>query len=558
MKRKCILYIIVCIAIVLLISLSSCSENNEISQSSKSEQTVTESEVSYTIIFDPNGGSIESDYMIVYKNKKIDLPIPVKGTDKFLGWYNKETGELVDSDTNINKSISVIAKWSHYNVTYLNYDGSIFKVDKVTSLERLSPTQDIPNSPNGKEFDKWDYVFGVYIEKDITISPVFKNKLLEIVFMTYDDKSSVMNDEIEYNSYMDLPIPKSYGREFLGWYDDLSIDAKQITNDTVFVSDITLYARWDSYIVDFYDSHNQLLERKKINGFNKIVYPDDIPVSDNCDKFIGWDVSEDTIINSNISVYPLFDPNEKDHSYSRWDIISQPTYITEGLMIRKCTRCGEVENKVIPVKKGLIFNIETKENDIYYTVTCDKEYIKEENVTSITIPSNIRGLKVLYIEKDAFSGLTCLDEVIIEFGIIGIKDRAFKDCSITNVVLPNSITTIGEEAFAGSDLLELIVPSSVKIIKKNAFKGCKLMQLLNIKEGVMIIEEGAFSDCNMIYSLYMPKNIQDINQNAFNNCVNLSFIYFDGTKEEWNSFNYDDIGNERLKMATVIFLKETN
>lgn len=80
---------------------------------------------------------------------------------------------------------------------------------------------------------------------------------------------------------------------------------------------------------------------------------------------------------------------------------------------------------------------------------------------------------VYLIMPHAFSGCRRLSSVHFGKGLLSIKYRAFKDCRLQSVILPDGLYEIGAEAFKGNSRLSLVViPHSVRKIGKDAFLDC--------------------------------------------------------------------------------------
>ena len=73
-----------------------------------------------------------------------------------------------------------------------------------------------------------------------------------------------------------------------------------------------------------------------------------------------------------------------------------------------------------------------------------------------------------------FKGASYLNTLTLGSSITAIGNEAFRNCSLSEVVLPPSVETIGDYAFAGNTNLALITMGhKMASIGDNAFKGCK-------------------------------------------------------------------------------------
>ena len=105
------------------------------------------------------------------------------------------------------------------------------------------------------------------------------------------------------------------------------------------------------------------------------------------------------------------------------------------------------------------FLFDEKYNTIY-------GYIGED--TEIEIPSEINGISVKTIGHFAFRNKS-LTSVIIPDSVTTIGNEAFRSNQLTSVVIPDSVTTIGRNAFSFNQLKSINIPESVTTIGGNAF-----------------------------------------------------------------------------------------
>lgn len=127
----------------------------------------------------------------------------------------------------------------------------------------------------------------------------------------------------------------------------------------------------------------------------------------------------------------------------------------------------------------------------------------DESATNVVIPSEINGIAVTSIEKDAF-----------------------KFCrQLESVTIPNSITSIGDFAFyACSSLTSLTIPDSVIYISDDAFGSCSKLKSVKLSENIKYIHRFTFSSCKSLTSIIIPENVTYIDMNAFYNCTTLEEI----------------------------------
>ena len=140
----------------------------------------------FTITFDPNGGTLNGS-----KTKTVSLgdivygklPTASKTGYSFIGWFTeKEGGEQISSATKIIASdLTLYAQYADvYTYTFLDADGDIFKRGTVAEGELIPIPETSPTkAPDGQytyKFSHWEgYTEGktVMETKDMTFKPVF-------------------------------------------------------------------------------------------------------------------------------------------------------------------------------------------------------------------------------------------------------------------------------------------------------------------------------------------------------------------------------------------------
>lgn len=218
-----------------------------------------------------------------------------------------------------------------------------------------------------------------------------------------------------------------------------------------------------------------------------------------------------------------------------------------------------------------------------------------EGLKSITLSENIRE-----IPSCAFRWCHSLESITIPGGISQIGEEAFSDCiALADVQLPAGLERIGWGAFAGcSSLAEVELPDTVTDMGLGAFSGCYAMKRLKLSSGLTVIEESTFDSCSSLEVIDIPEGVTDVQERAFYYCVavrelllpeslttytmsfgafkgcsptvlkigsgitiitegmlcrsqNLEHIYYNGTKEAWESIRIDEQWLRNLSNCTV-------
>lgn len=137
-------------------------------------------------------------------------------------------------------------------------------------------------------------------------------------------------------------------------------------------------------------------------------------------------------------------------------------------------------------------------------------------------------------------------------GTIGVSENAFNGCSLTEIILPESLKTLWDYAFNNCKALVSIDISNVENIYQNVFKdctslksvilpeltsinpgmfyGCSALENVDIPDGVIDIGAYAFYGCAKLKSIELPENVRRIEKFAFCGCSSLES--FDYTQNE--------------------------
>ncbi len=105
---------------------------------------------------------------------------------------------------------------------------------------------------------------------------------------------------------------------------------------------------------------------------------------------------------------------------------------------------------------------------------------------------------------------------------------------------------------------KVIVPPShlgvsVLSIGGYAFSMCKQLTEVQIAAGIERIDKRAFSGCEALTTVTIPASVTVIGSNAFLNCPKLTKVYYAGTQAQWQQIMIEQMGNQALSNAEIIF-----
>jgi len=173
--------------------------------------------------------------------------------------------------------------------------------------------------------------------------------------------------------------------------------------------------------------------------------------------------------------------------------------------------------------------------------------------------------------------ITNFNELQYFTGLTVLADSAFKDCTLREVILPQTISTIGNWSFHFcSDLKSILIPSNVATIGPIAFYGCYGLESIKVSEGnsvfdsrdncnaiietatnklrvgcknttildgIVTIGAGAFLDCPFTTNIQFPSSLKTIEQSAFMGSSGLTSLDFNEGLESIDmyafTYNYD-------------------
>jgi len=459
--------------------------------------------VSYTVAFDANGGTVTPASAVTGANGMLSFPpAPVQTGYAFGGWFTDPTGgDEVTANTVFTKDTTLYAHWIKvYTVSFDANGGTVTPASAVTGANGMLSFPPAPVQA-GHTFDGWftDATGGDQVTEDIvfTKDTTLYAHWTRVYTITFDAGTGGSVNPASATTgtggkLASLPIPTLDGMVFDGWCDSPT-GGNQVTEDTVFTQDTTIYAEWVKVAAQ-YDPKTKTLTvlgkgtMEEIEGYNSSAMGSDSP----------W--------------------TEYQNVIERVDIKDGVTTIGDSAF----RECGKLISVTIPSSVTSIGEF------AFYNCS---------SLSGVTIPDNVATMN-----SSAFSGCG-LASVTIPNGVSKIDDSVFANCSkLSSVEIPSGVTSIGDSAFHSCGALTSItIPGSVTSIGDNAFHSCGLTGV-EIQPGTATIGQWVFEDCASLASITIPKSMATIGMQSFNGCTALNTVNYEGSASDWSSISIDNTG----------------
>lgn len=142
---------------------------------------------------------------------------------------------------------------------------------------------------------------------------------------------------------------------------------------------------------------------------------------------------------------------------------------------------------------------------------------RESSIMEVALPETVTE-----IGEYAFSGCRGVERVVVPGRVYKIGEHAFSDnWHLKDVIIEEGVTIIGHSAFMNCESLSsLTIPGSVTQIEGQAFEYCTGLKTLALGNGVLSIGYNAFRCCGLV-QLILPDSVLDVEYNAFSYCESL-------------------------------------
>lgn len=205
-------------------------------------------------------------------------------------------------------------------------------------------------------------------------------------------------------------------------------------------------------------------------------------------------------------------------------------------------------------------------------------FYKNTVVTSVDIPAAVTN-----IGANAFAGCTALTSVKLTDQIAGVAVSAFDNCKnlrfqqfdnalylgnsenpyavlikglhygIESCTIHTDTALIAAGAFRNCDLTEIVIPKNMRGIGTQAFYECNQLKSLTFEADsrCTLIGSSAFYNCFSLQSAQIPARVASLPTSLFSSCTELKNIHFDGTITEWEKLSKATGWDEATPTYTV-------
>lgn len=131
-----------------------------------------------------------------------------------------------------------------------------------------------------------------------------------------------------------------------------------------------------------------------------------------------------------------------------------------------------------------------------------------------------------YIGVSAFDRCSNLRYLVIPESVHTLEAGVFADCTkLCDVVLPSKLTQINNFLFSRCESLKsIVIPSTVRSIGAFAFESCTSLDNIELPEGVEEIKVSAFINCEQLKKIKLPKSLKSIQHYVFSDCESLTSV----------------------------------
>ncbi len=358
----------------------------------------------------------------------------------------------------------------------------------------------------------------------------------------------------EWDGIPSLPVPTRDGYTFDGWYTAAS-GGNQVTANTVFTRDTTIYAHWSGGPVTEGDGwkYDPNIKTLYITGTGPMQ---NYGGATNADGSTGtntpWDQFRPQIVAIVIS--------EGITRIGEYAFVECPNLVTTDIPVSVTS----VNSYAFAGSNNLkeVYYGGTEEQWGKVSISSGNDPLRNAHInftgetTGVTWDYDSAS-KTLYITgsgpmENYDLTKTDGDKVLVDGSNMRTNAPWAQYYETTEaIVIGDGITSVGQAAFGGFiSLKSATISDSVTSIGSNSFHYCISLPSIKIPDGVTTIGYSAFYNDNSLTSVTIPAGVKSIPTFAFWNCSKLQDVYYGGTRADWRNVSIGkDNGN--LKNATI-------
>ena len=282
------------------------------------------------------------------------------------------------------------------------------------------------------------------------------------------------------------------------------------------------------YFESYDDFVNTEKTCKKYRGITKGYNYNPIPLEQNEIKLF-----------PGIQTFHFYDGYDSNPDSDSQHIITELQKKNESLMINiyeDDNKTGDAKYAIIkedpnyqitPIKTGKFKLDMTCDVDVLTGIDVDDDNLAGKS--EIVIPYHITkiGENCFNPENDPTDFSENLRSIFIPKNVKMLGSRAFYNCYITHITLPNSIPFIPESCFAEcSKLKNITLPNSIQYIDDTAFFNCSELKNIILPDSVGYLGKRVFMRCSRLTSIQFTSNLYHIGKECFAFC-GLKYFYLD-------------------------------
>ena len=197
-----------------------------------------------------------------------------------------------------------------------------------------------------------------------------------------------------------------------------------------------------------------------------------------------------------------------------WDdgVTTPATHLKEGKTVFTCNVCGKQREETLPVIGEHTYSAEWSFDltHHWHKASCGHdELITDQEEHTIDINGNCTVCT--FVNTEGLFDITPEGVLTVK---AGCKNMLPSILAIPSEVSEIEVKTIGAEAFKDCTFTEVVIPNTVTEIGAHAFYSCYSLENITIPESVSTLGALAFYQCNSLSSITIPKALTVFNREA--------------------------------------------